>query len=142
MSTISTLNVSNLRDPLNVKMSYAKWKITVIGSISLKLNFLCNYVRACAILRVRVMFSCPATSMLFSHFINKQNINLNGLRVPRPDSVRPGIADACQSCKMATLSNKLLYFMYRLILRVRLTNVSSIMIILDVVQCCSPIEIL
>ena len=38
------------------------------------------------------------------------------LRVPRPDSVRPGIADACQSCKMATLSDKLLYFMFRLIL--------------------------
>ena len=41
------------------------------------------------------------------------------LRVRRPDSVRPDITDACQSCKMATLSNKLLYFMFRLILRFR-----------------------
>ena len=41
------------------------------------------------------------------------------LRVPRQDSVRPGIADACQSCKMATMSNKL-YFMFRLILRFRI----------------------
>ena len=82
------------------------------------------------------MFSCPATSMLFSHFAIEKK-----LRVPRLDSVRSGIADECQSCKMATLSDKLLYFMFRLILRFRLTIVSSIMIILDV-QCCNPIEIL
>ena len=74
--------------------------------------------------------------MLFSHFANETK-----LRVPRPHSVRSGIADECQSCKMATMTN-ILYFMFRLILRFRLTNVSSIMIILDVVQCCSPIEIL
>ena len=44
----------------------------VIGWISLKLNFLCNSIRACAILRVRVIFSCPATSPLFSHFANEK----------------------------------------------------------------------
>ena len=41
----NTLNVSNLRDPLSGKMSYAIWKITVIGSTSLKLIFLCTRMR-------------------------------------------------------------------------------------------------
>ena len=68
------------------------------------------------------------------------------LRVPRPDIVRPGISDACQSGKMATLSNKL-YFTFRLgidvgLLRFCLSNVSSVISILNVLQCCSPIEIL
>ena len=56
------------------------------------------------------------------------------LRVPRPGIVRPGLAEACQSGKMATLSNTL-YFTFRLILRFCLTHVSSAMIILNVVQC-------
>ena len=42
-------------------------------------NFLCNSICACAILRVRVICSCPATSPLFSHFANEKNINLNGI---------------------------------------------------------------
>ncbi len=55
------------------------------------------------------------------------------LGVPMPGIVRPGLAEACQSGKMATLSNKL-YFTFRLILRFCLTHVSYVMIILNVVQ--------
>ena len=72
---------------------------TVIGWISLKLNFLCNSIRACAILRVRVIFSCPATSPLFSHFANEKNINLNGItcRHVDTDHALPCILSRCVS---------------------------------------------
>ena len=64
---VKNINAKCVKLTRSAKWENILYKITVIGSPSLKLNFLCNYVRVCAILRVRVMFSCLATSMLFSH---------------------------------------------------------------------------